>query len=89
MSHRFDRHNPVGLRFLSLVEALDLRIVSNREVGRLDVGPGQILVAVLGIAFTFFLAVADLLTAHTPTVGSVVSYGRENVEGTLLTNWTN
>ena len=80
MRHRFDRHNPVGLRFFSLVEALDLGAKPNREVGRLDVGPSQILVAVLGIALAFFLAVTDFLTPDTPTVGSVVSYCRETRE---------
>ena len=58
MGHRFDRHNAVGLGFLSLVEALDLGIEPNREVGRLDIGPSQILVAVFRIAAAFFLAVA-------------------------------
>lgn len=74
MRHRFDRHNTVGLGFLSLVKALDPGAESNREVGRLDIGPSQILVAVFSVAAAFFLAVANLLAPHTPTVGGVVSY---------------
>jgi hypothetical protein len=36
--------------------------------------PGQILIPVLGIALAFAFAVADLLTADTPTVRSKVSH---------------
>src|ERR1700756_712280 len=77
VSHRFDRRYAVGLGFLPLVEALDLRVVPNREVGRLHIGPRQILVAVLGIALAFFLAVSDLLTPDTPTDGGLISYCRQ------------
>ena len=74
MGHGFDRHDNLGLGFLSLVEALDLSVVSNREVGRLDKRPGQILVAVFSIAAAFFLAVADLFAAHTAAVRGIVPH---------------
>ncbi len=73
MSHRFDRHDPIAFRFLSLIEALDPRTKADREVSRLDKCPGQILVAVLSVAATFAFAVADFLTADTAAVGSKVS----------------
>jgi hypothetical protein len=46
------------------ISALDLPLVVHREVGRLDVGPGQIFVTVLGVVSRLLLAVADPLAAH-------------------------
>src|ERR687895_620087 len=71
--HCFDGHNGVALGFLFLIEALDLRIKADRKVGGLYKRPGQIPVAVFGIAASFTFAVADSLTPHAPTVRSVVS----------------
>src|SRR5918994_6212627 len=71
--HRFDGHNRVALRFLFLIEAFDPRIKPDRKVGGLYKCPGQILVAVFGIAASFTFAVADFLAPHTPTVRSVIA----------------
>ena len=43
---------------LAFIEALGLRAVAPREVRRLYEGPGEVLVAVLGVTFTFLLVVA-------------------------------
>ena len=51
----------VGLRLLAFVEPFRLGAVAQREVGRFDEGPGEILVAVLGVALPLLLAVADAL----------------------------
>src|SRR6266481_6805334 len=51
--HRFDRYHSMALGFLSLVVAFDPGTEPNREVGRFDKRPRQILVAVLGIAPAF------------------------------------
>jgi hypothetical protein len=37
---RFERHHPVGLVFLALIEALHLRVIANGEVRRFDKSPG-------------------------------------------------
>jgi hypothetical protein len=58
--HRLDGHHPFALGFLSLIETLNLGIEPDRKVGRLHKRPGEILVAVLGVALAFFLAIADL-----------------------------
>src|SRR5215510_1496688 len=71
--HRFDRHNLVALRFLFLIEALDPRIKADRKIGGLHKRPGQILVAIFGVAASFTFAVADLLAPHAPTVRSVIT----------------
>ena len=68
MRHRFERHDHLGLGLLSLIETLNLGVVPDGEVGGFDKRPGQILIAVLGIAFAFFLTVADLLTADTAAI---------------------
>jgi hypothetical protein len=69
----FDGHDAVALGALALVVALDRRVEAHREVGRLDVGPGQILVAVLGVAPTLAFAVGQSLAAHTTAVRAIVA----------------
>ena len=73
MCHRFDSHNRMALGFLFLIEALDPRIKADRKVGGLHKRPGQILVAVFGIAASFTLALADFLAPHTPAVRRVIA----------------
>src|SRR5512136_1525174 len=55
---RLDRQRTVGLRLLSFVEPFGFGAVAQCEVGRLDESPGEILVAILGVPFTLFLAIA-------------------------------
>ena len=74
MSHCFDRQHAMALGFLSLVKPSDPRLIAHRKVGRFHKCPGQILIPVLGVALAFAFAVADLLTAYTPTVRSEVSH---------------
>src|SRR5258708_7149205 len=71
---RLERHDAVTLALLALVEALGLRAIAQREVGRLHEGPGQVLVAVLGVAFTLLLAIALAPAIHTATVGAEVTH---------------
>ena len=78
MRHRLDRHNPVGLGLLSLVEAADERVKTHRKVGRLDKRPGKILVPVFSVAAPFALAVGKFLAPHAATVRSKVSYCGES-----------
>src|SRR3977135_3009909 len=68
MRHGFDLGDPLSFGLLALIEAFDLRIVTNRKVRRLDKRPGPILVAVLDIPLAFAFAVTQFLTAHTATV---------------------
>ena len=71
--HCFDGHNRVALGFLFLIEAFDLRIKADGKVRRLHKHPGQILVAVFGIAASFTLALADFLAPPTPAVRRVIA----------------
>src|SRR5215475_11053066 len=71
--HRFDGHNRMALRFLFLIEAFDSRMKADRKIGGLHKRPGQILVAVFGVAASFSFAVVDLLAPHAPTVRSVIT----------------
>ena len=75
---RLDRYHTVGLRLLALIEALGLGAVAQREVGRFDKGPGEILVAVLAVAFALLLAVAGVHTVNTARVGGEVAGGSGN-----------
>src|SRR5258708_15699609 len=73
MSDRFARNNRQGgLGFLGLKEPPDPLVIAPSKLSRLDIGPGQILVAVFTVAFTFFLAVTHLATAHTSAIGRVM-----------------
>ncbi len=73
MRHRLDGHDPMRLRFLALIKALDARIVPHREIGRFDKRPGYILVAILGIALAFAFAIAEFGAVHAATIGGPVA----------------
>ena len=71
------RHHGFPLGRLSLVEFPGAWIVPYREIGRFDEGPGEILVAALGVPFAllFPLLMRSLLTVRqyeekSPTVGN-------------------
>src|SRR5258708_12078899 len=73
MSDRFASDNPQGgLGFLALKEPPDPLVIAPSKLSRLDIGPGQILVAVFTVAFTFFLAVTHLSTAPTSEIAPVI-----------------
>ena len=55
MGHRFERYHAMAFGFLSLIKTLDPGTEPDGEVGRFDKRPGQILIAVLGIALPLFL----------------------------------
>ena len=63
MRHRLERHNPFGLRLLSLIETLNLGTKPDRKVGRFHKRPAQILIPVLGVAAAFAFAVGKFLAA--------------------------
>src|ERR671919_3156517 len=71
--HCLDGHNRVALGFLFLIEAFDPRAKADRKIRCLYKCPGQILIAVLGIAASFTFAVADFLASHPPTVRRVIA----------------
>src|SRR5205807_9603740 len=62
------------LSLLAIEELPHPLAVAPGVLGRLDIGPGQVLVPVLAVAFAFLLGVAQLATAHTPTVRSVMPH---------------
>ena len=66
--HRLECHQAIGSSFLPLVERFDVRVITNREMGRLDKGPGQVSIAVLDMTGAFFLTVAQMLAVHTATL---------------------
>ena len=76
---RLDCHHVIRPRFLALVEPFRLGAVAQREVGRLDKGPGQILVAVFGVPFPLLLAVAGAHAVDAARIGSKVAWSRETI----------
>jgi hypothetical protein len=62
--HCLDGDHCQGVGALLLVPALDRRVVAHREVRRLDEGPGQVLVAALGVAHALLLAVRFAPAVH-------------------------
>ena len=72
MRHGFDRDDAIGFGLLALIEAFDLRIVTDGKIRRLHKRPGQILVAVLHIALALAFPVTQFLTAHTATIGGKI-----------------
>ena len=73
MGERLGGDDIVGPGLLSFIEALRRRVVAPREVGRLDKGPSQILVAVLGIALPLLPAVAGVPALDAACIGGVVA----------------
>src|SRR6202521_4812755 len=71
---RLECHDAVAPALLALIEALGLRAIAQREVGGLHKGPGQVLVAVLYVAFALLLAIALVPAVHTSTVGAEVTH---------------
>ena len=74
---RLDRHHIVRLRLLPFVESFCLGAVAQREVSRLNEGPGQVFITVLGVAFSFFLAVTGAYAVNAPGVGRKVARRRK------------
>jgi len=65
MTDRLDRHHFVRLRCLSVIVTLNFRIVSDSEISGFDIGPRQILVAVLAVSFPFSFSLdVRLLRTH-------------------------
>src|ERR1700722_7293966 len=68
-----DRQDAVRPALLAIVKASGLRAVTHCEVRCLDKRPREILVAVLGIAFTLLPAVTLPQAVNTATVGTEVA----------------
>ncbi len=82
MRHRLDGHDPLRLRFLSLIKALNVRIVPHRKIGGFDTCPGSIRVAILGMALAFACAIAECGAVHTPTRGGPLAHSGKAVHFT-------
>src|SRR5258706_11318245 len=76
---RLGRYRRVRLRPLALVEAARLLAVAARKVRRLHKRPRQVAVAVLDVALTLLLAVADQRTVDAPRIGGKVPGGGKPV----------
>ncbi len=73
MCHGFNGDHAVGSGLFSLIVSLNRVVVTNREIGGLNKGPGQVSVAVFGIPLAFLFAVAEPCCANAATVGGVVA----------------
>jgi len=77
VGHSLSGNHRMGIVKLALVVGLDAIVEAGREVGRLDKGPGEVLVAVLGVAFAPGLVVADPGAGDATAVRSVVARSGE------------
>ena len=57
MGHRFNSDNPVALGGFALIETFGLFVKTDREIGRFNKCPGQILIAVFGVAPAFLFTI--------------------------------
>lgn len=83
---RLGSDDVVGLGFLAVMEALGLGAKAPGEVRRLDEGPGEILVAVLDVAFAFLLAIAGEHAVDAARVGRKVADVGKPIDRTGLQN---
>jgi hypothetical protein len=58
VGHRFNSDNPVAFGGFALIETFGLFVKTNREVGRFNKGPGQVLITVFGVALAFLVTAA-------------------------------
>lgn len=70
----FGGHNRISLPFLAFVETLGLRAVAQRKACRFHECPGEVLVAILGVARAFFLIIALPQALNAPTVGTEIAH---------------
>ena len=73
MGQSLNSDNIVRPGLLPFVKPLRFRTVAQGKMGRFNKRPGQVLVAVLGIAFPFLLAVARMLTIDAACIRSKVT----------------
>lgn len=81
VGQRLDCYHSVCPGFLALVETLGFGAEAQRKVRRFDKSPRQILVAVPGVAFAFFLAVARVLAIDATRIRGKVADGGKAVDG--------
>jgi len=86
MRERLGGHRGVRPRALALVEALGLDAVAARELRCLDEGPGQIAVAVLGVAFALLLAIGPMLAVDAAGIRREVASTRSASSLTTTTH---
>src|SRR6266850_8535114 len=67
-------HDRISLPFLALVETLGLRAVAQRKACRFYEGPSEVLVAILGVAFAFFLTIALPQAVNATAVGTEIAH---------------
>src|SRR5450830_2030639 len=77
---RLDRHHVVRLGLLSLIEPFCLSIEAHRINGSLHKRPGEVLVAVLRVAFSLFLAIAGVHAVDATRIGRKVAGTSEALE---------
>ena len=74
MRDRFNGYHTVAFGHFTLIKAFRLVVKADGKVGGFNKGPGQIFIAVLGVALAFLFAVAQLFTAYATAIGGKVAY---------------
>src|SRR5215831_16828018 len=78
---RLERQDPIRSALLAIIETPGLRTAAQRKVRRFHERPGEILVAVPGVAFALPLAVALLQAVDTAPVRTEVPYPTKSNDG--------
>src|SRR5229473_6945028 len=81
---RLERQDPIRPALLAIIETLGLRTAAQRKVRRFHERPGEILVPVLGVAFTLPLAVALLQAVNAAAVRTEVPHLSKSTDGAGL-----
>jgi hypothetical protein len=74
MRQGLGRHDGIPLTLLAIIKALRLRTVAQGEVCCFNESPGEEVIAILGIAIAFFLAIAEAHALHATAVGAEVTH---------------
>ena len=87
--HCPDRDNAVGPGFLALIKSLRQWFKSNGKMSRLGKRPGEILVARLGITFTFLFTVAVATRKSGKSGDSIPIKDKPAVSSFVVSFWVN
>lgn len=77
MGKRFLSHDRVSLLAFALIETPGRLIEAGGVVGSLDKRPGEVFIAIFGIALAFLFTGAGLLAIHTTAIGGKVTHLRK------------
>ena len=74
MCDRFDSDDTIAFGHFTLIKSFRLVVKADRKVGRFNKRPGQVFIAILGVALALLFTVAQLFTANATAIRCKIAY---------------